>query len=197
MEVDKLNRRLGQLKRIHPLMAGVKICHNLIDALNRARDRHRHRMLLAMVAQIGLALKKDLARGGWILTLRRIQGKTRGYLCFQHLELGRQGCSRDGIAAVDAGAHQINARQCHQHAPGRKVTWMRGNQHAADVQLFGQGRRVHGAAPPKGNQHKVARVIAFLYRDELERFRHAGVGHADNAVGRGFDGGAQPGGNRC
>ena len=60
----------------------------------------------------------------------------------------------------------------------------RGHHHLPDAELRGERDGMHAAAAAEGDQREVARVVAAIERDQLQRVDHVVVGDADDAARR-------------
>src|SRR5579884_376991 len=80
--------------------------------------------------------------------------------------------------------HVVVAQIGEQHAQGGEVRRQPGHDDRWDVQLAGDGGRVHGAGAAAGYQGEVARVIAALDRHAAHRQRHLGHGDLDDGQRR-------------
>ena len=63
-----------------------------------------------------------------------------------------------------------------------KTSAARGHDDLADAELRGELDRVHPAAAAKRHEREVARVVAAVHGDELQRVDHVVVGDPDHAA---------------
>ena len=95
------------------------------------------------------------------------------------LENGRVGGRRRGINRAHVVTPQVGANE----AQGRERSRDWRTNDGCDAQLLGERRRVQGAGATECRQGEVARIVAALHRDDLQRFRHGIVDDIDDGGG--------------
>ena len=105
-----------------------------------------------------------------------------GFL-FQRLEIPVDQLGSVGGGKLDDLGLQVIAPQiAQQHPPGREDAGLLGDDDLLDAKFFGEGAGVHPAAAAEGDQGEVARVVAAIDRDQLDRVDHVVVGDAHDAA---------------
>ena len=89
-----------------------------------------------------------------------------------------------GVEVEQAGQEVVAAQVAHQHPPGREDVGGARDHDLPDPELGGERDRVHPAAAAEGDEREVARVVAAVDRDQLERVDHVVVRDPHDAARR-------------
>ena len=137
-----------------------------------------YRVLLALIAHVRHALEAHVRRPVSV----RLEGGDRA--SFQILDVAINFNHRLRGQRGGAGQYPVPPQIGHQHTPGRKHRGVRGNHYLGDIELTRERRGVQSSTAAKGNQCKVAWVVASVDRNQLQGIDHVIVGDPDDTTRR-------------
>ncbi len=108
------------------------------------------------------------------------------------LQLGPAG----PVGGTEQGPTAVLDRVGQEQPESREHSGPGGNDDAVHAQMIGHVGGMQSARPAERKQGELPRIEAALDTDDPDRFLHIGVGHVDDALGRGRHRLAQLGGQR-
>ena len=163
-------------------MHGVELVaqsHHVRAGQGPGRHDHRQFERLATVAEVRASQHAPLRER------HPVAREARFALREEIREERLQGRGRESIQAQPSRGDELVAEIGGEHAHRRGDTRAWGHQHGRNAELARQRVGVQGTGASEGDKHKVAWIVAALYRDEAHRADHVGVGDFHDAAGRG------------